>query len=235
MDNQTEAEYTTLGTYNKNKQKIWFAAGHEGIAFQSVQFRISLDRGIGVKFSDSGTNVNDANFDQGDASVTVQESSIFRIGDVLRFDTEQCLITAITPGSNLLTITRGYNSTTDAGHSNGIDVYVEEGVSPEIKALILVYDKVPNIRTSWTVRLDVSRMVERPFNIDDENATLESIWQFLKSVVNTPTLALLQIPSLESGGIRVRITDMPGSFERFREAIGGRGFIELQLVETVGD
>ncbi|KKN84454.1 hypothetical protein LCGC14_0289160 [marine sediment metagenome] len=235
LNNQTEATYETLGTFKKNSQKIWFSDDHRGVPFMSVQFRISLDRGIGVKFSDAGTNVSDAAFDAGDVSVTVQDSSLFRIGDVVRFDEEQCLITAITAASELLTITRGYNSTTDAGHSNGIDVYAEEGVSPEIKALILVYDKVPKMRTAWTIRIDVSRMIERPFSIDEETATTESIWQFLKSLVNTPTLTKMVVPSMESGGVNVRITDMPATISDFRTAMGGRGFIELQLIETVGE
>ncbi|KKM17706.1 hypothetical protein LCGC14_1673030, partial [marine sediment metagenome] len=40
-------------------------------------------------------------------------------------------------------------------------------------------------------------------------------------------------PSIEPGGINVRITDMPTSIDEFREAMGGRGEVNLQFIETV--
>ena len=65
-------------------------------------------------------------------------------------------------------------------------------------------------------------------------ATYERVWQFIKTMVNTPTLIELKVPSLESGGVNVRITDMPASAEDFRPARGGRGVIDLQLIEVAG-
>ena len=235
LDHDEDASYKTLGTYKSNNQEFWFGelGQHRGIAFKSVQFRISLDRGIGTKFGDTGTLVDEA-LDNSETAITVDDSSIFRVNDVMRVDEEQMLITAITSGSELLTVTRGYNSTSAATHSDDALIFAEVGVTPELKSLILVYDKVPRIRTAWTIRIDVSRMIHRGFNIDEETTTADSLWHFLKNVVNTPTLAHLVIPSIEPGGINVRITDMPATLDDFRTQAGGRGFVELQVLETVG-
>ena len=236
LNNNEDATYITLGTYKLDGQEFWFGEiGHpKGIAFKSVQFRISLDRGIGVQFSDTQTLLNDADFNNSEATCTVDDSSIFRIGDVIRMGTEQMQITAITAASELLTVTRGFNSTSAASHANNTPIFSEDGVTPELKSLVLVYDKVPRFRSAWTIRLDVSRMINRSFNIDEETATTENIWAFLKNVVNTPTLAHIIIPSIEPGGIYVRITDMPATIDEFREQAGGRGYVELQVLETVG-
>jgi len=106
-------------------------------------------------------------------------------------------------------------------------------LSPEISAFILVYDKVPAVRTAWTVRIDMTRMVSLGMKIDGKDATVERIWQLLKKLHNKPTLLELKVPSLETGGVQVRITDMPSTVEGFREAQGGDGFVELQLIEPV--
>lgn len=107
--------------------------------------------------------------------------------------------------------------------------------SPEISALILLFDKTPRIRTSWNIRIDMSRTSERGMLLEEDTpATVEGIWQFLKSLVNTPQLIKMEIPSMEPGGINVRITDMPTTVSEFRESLGGKqAFVELQLIETV--
>ena len=105
--------------------------------------------------------------------------------------------------------------------------------SPELHALILLYDKKPLFRTSWTIRVDANRMVERQMQIKGENATLEKIWQTLKTLSNDPRLIKLEVPSIEPAGVNVRITDMPALISDFRNAVKGKGSIELQLIETI--
>ena len=106
--------------------------------------------------------------------------------------------------------------------------------TPILRALILLFDKKPLMRTSWTVKIDVSRMVERSMTLEEEErATFESVWQQLKTFYNTPQLLTLRVPSIESGGILVRITDMPATIEDFRESMGGRGSIQIDMIETV--
>jgi hypothetical protein len=108
--------------------------------------------------------------------------------------------------------------------------------TPELRALILLFDKKPLMRTSWTVRIDVSRMIETSKTLEEEEtATFESVWQQLKTFYNSPKLLRLRVPSMESGGVNVRITDMPTSTEDFRAAMGGRGFIQLEMIETIAD
>jgi hypothetical protein len=148
---------------------------------------------------------------------------------------EQMLVTKVDETGLTITVTRGYNNTTADVVLFGTTIYIAAGSTPELSALILLFDKVPRVRTAWTIRIDTSRTVERAFVIEhEEPATTEGIWQFLKSLVNTPRLIKLEIPSLESGGVNVRITDFPGTFSEFRSAAGGRGFVELQLIETAG-
>ena len=233
LNNQEEAAYLNLGTYTLNQQEKWFTDDHRGVAFKTVQFRITLDRGIGVKFSLSGELLNGA-INDSTTSVTVDDSATFRIGDVIKVNAEQMLIGSIVSATNVLTVTRGHNSSTAAAHSNNDIVFLEEGVTPMMRALTLLFDKKPRIRTAWTIRIDVSRMVEREFSFNGQKATTEKIWNFLKGLVNTPRLIQLQIPSLEPVGINVRITDMPATITDFRKKMGGRGTISLQVIETVG-
>lgn len=160
LNNNEQGTYRTLATFTAVGQEVWFADDHRGVAFKSVQFRVSLDRG---------------------ASGILQTQS------------------------------------------------------PELRALILLFDKKPRMRTAWTIRIAVSRTVERGLLLNpEEPATTEGIWQFLKSLVNTPRLIKLEIPSMESGGVNVRITDMPATIAEFRAAKGGEGFVELQLIEPAG-
>jgi hypothetical protein len=238
LNNNENASYINLGTYTNNQQEIWFAEDHRGVAFKSIQFRVTLTRTIGTLWEDSGFNIGEALDDSEtgiDTADDIEDMGLM-IGDIIRIDDEQMLITAFTfAGTDVLTVTRAYNNTTAAAHDNAKDIYTELPETPELKALVLLYDKVPHIRTAWTVRIDVSRTVARRMLLNpDEEMSTERIWQFLKSLVNTPTLTKMDIPSMESGGINVRITDMPATIDEFRDAKGGRGFIELQLVEPAG-
>ncbi|KKL11569.1 hypothetical protein LCGC14_2544510, partial [marine sediment metagenome] len=186
LNNDTNASYIDLGTYTNNQQEIWFTNDHRGETFKTVQFRITLDRGIGVIFSDSGVNMAET-LDDSETALTVGDSISFRVGDVIRVDTEHMLITSIVSSTNVLTVTRGYNSTTAAVHNGGTeDIYLEDGVTPVLKALVLLYEKVPKMRTSWNIELDVTATVNRRMLLNpEEPATVEGIWQFLKSLVNT--------------------------------------------------
>ncbi len=105
--------------------------------------------------------------------------------------------------------------------------------TPELKALILWFDKKPLVRTAWTARVDASKMVAKGMDIDGETVTsVEDVWQKLKSLRNQPQLIQMHIPSLE-GNVNVRIADMPGTFTGWRDGDFGRGFVDLQLLEPV--
>jgi len=105
--------------------------------------------------------------------------------------------------------------------------------SPELKALILLFDKKPLVRTAWTARIDLSKMVSREMDIDGESVqNIGDVWQKLKSMRNQPQLIQMHIPSLE-GNVNVRIADMPLTSSEWKDESPGIAFVDLQFLETV--
>ena len=110
--------------------------------------------------------------------------------------------------------------------------------SPEVKALILVYLKKPSFRSSWKFRIDINRMLELDaaitFQVDGVAPTMANIWTKIQSLWNTQILIPLIVPNIEpSPGIDVMTADVPMSFDDFRNAVLGRGFLDLQVLEPV--
>jgi len=108
-------------------------------------------------------------------------------------------------------------------------------LSPDVRALVLCYDKKPDLRTAWTVRIDVNRMVEQPkiYKIDAVDCTLAIIWAKLKALYDEKQLLHFIVPTIETTGIKVHIADLPATFEDFRTEVGGRGYVELQLIQPI--
>lgn len=107
--------------------------------------------------------------------------------------------------------------------------------SPELIALILLYNKKPELREAWSFRIDVNRMVEmkETYQVDSEDATVARIWTKLRSLWNTKPLIVLDVPNIRTG-ILVQLTDMPGTFDDFRDAVDGKGWVDIQVLEPVG-
>lgn len=113
-------------------------------------------------------------------------------------------------------------------------------LSPEIRALTLVYLKTPNLRTQWTFRVDVSRMIERStegndsggYTVDGNAATILNVWTKLKELWNTHTLLELTLPNVEES-LLVKLVDMPLSVDDFQDAVLGRGFVDITVLEPV--
>ena len=114
--------------------------------------------------------------------------------------------------------------------------------SPEIRALTLVFLKTPEFRSAWTLQIDANRMIETSatgndttYYIDGNAATMARIWSKLQSLwINNHTLVELIIPNIEpSPGINVKITDVPMTFDDFRNAVDGQGYIDVQVLEPV--
>ena len=108
--------------------------------------------------------------------------------------------------------------------------------SPEVTAFTLVYLKKPEFRSSWQFQIDVNRMLEAAvtYTVDAATPTLANIWTKIQSLWNTQTLLQLVIPNVEPDpGINVVISDAPMTFDDFRNAVDGQGFITLQLLEPV--
>jgi hypothetical protein len=110
--------------------------------------------------------------------------------------------------------------------------------SPELRALNQVYLKTPPLRTSWTLAIDVNRMIERSagtdttFYVDGAPATLESIWAKLRELWDTHPLLTFSIPNVQEDFF-VKLTDMPLTFDDFRNAVQGQGQITIQVLEPV--
>lgn len=67
----------------------------------------------------------------GATTITVTRGTWFAIGNTITIDSEQMYVSGI--ASNVLTVTRGYNSTTATTHSLGTAVYIESSMS-EVEA-----------------------------------------------------------------------------------------------------
>jgi hypothetical protein len=106
--------------------------------------------------------------------------------------------------------------------------------TPEVKGFVLCYDKKPECRTAWGVRLDINGMLERPaaYPIAGANFTVAGLWAQLKTWWDTKPLLTLTVPSV-TGAMYVRIAAMPITLEDFRTSIAGKGFVDLQCVETI--
>ena len=254
LNNDEASDFTLLGTYVNNQQELWFDDEHLGIPFTTVQFKFTLNRKT-VPNVDSTANANEA-IDISETVITVTDGSQFAALDTITIDSEDMLIVSI--ATNDLTVVRGYNGSTAATHDNGTDIFDNfenptatqmnasgtgpEGISdllsrsPEIKTLILVFEKLPELRTAWTARVNLSAMKERGLKVGDDEDSIYGYWQFLKTLRNKKPLVTLFIPSLEKE-INVRIADLPGTFNDFRQSTDGgtygEGFVDLQLLEPV--
>ena len=95
--------------------------------------------------SDNETpNLINETFAAGDVTLTVDDVTNISVNDMLKLDNEILLVTA-KPGSQNLTVTRGYRDTTDAAHVDDTKVYTVNYVSGGI--LISYYaepDKLDN-------------------------------------------------------------------------------------------
>lgn len=107
-------------------------------------------------------------------------------------------------------------------------------LTPELIALTLVYDKKPEFRSAWTFRIDVNRMVEAATLVGGSPATPLNVWQALKTAYDVKTLLPFIIPNVEpSPGLNVRIVDMPVTYDDFRDAVDGRGYVEVSVLQPL--
>ena len=109
-------------------------------------------------------------------------------------------------------------------------------LTPELIALTLVYDKKPEFRSAWTFRIDVNRMVETGATGSGWSgvATPLKVWQALKTAYDIKTLLPFIIPNVEpSPGINVRIVDMPLTFDDFRNAVDGKGAVDISVLQPL--
>ncbi|KKL65179.1 hypothetical protein LCGC14_2157570, partial [marine sediment metagenome] len=214
LDNNENAEYTLLGTFVQNQAQLWFDdSDHLGRPFTTVQFRFTLNRKTVPNGDLDSTTINEAGgapFSAGDTTLTVASTSGMAVGEIIIIESEQLLITAI--GGADLTVVRGYNGSTDVDHAHAtaVENYGENPTaaqvqsdtsiadlmsrSPEIKTMVLVFEKIPQLRTAWSARIDFSRMKEEKMMVDDRDLTVYGYWQFLKKLRNKKPLIRCSSP-----------------------------------------
>lgn len=104
-------------------------------------------------------------------------------------------------------------------------------LTPELVALVLVYDKKPEFRSAWTFKIDLNRHTERS---PSGAVSVSTLWSALKTLYDTKTLVPLIIPNVEpSPGINVRIVDMPLTLDDWRDAVDGKGFVEITALQPI--
>ncbi len=96
-------------------------------------------------------------------SISVQSATYLAVNDVILIDSERMKITAIS--SNNLTVTRAYNSTTAATHSNGAT----------INTLFLSSAIISSTSTQISIQSPVNLIAGITFQIDSEQMTITRI------------------------------------------------------------
>lgn len=82
-------------------------------------------------------------------SVVVGDASIFDIGDVIQIEQEYCLVTATTPSTNTLAITRGYAGTTAANHNDLLPVYLVSNTRTGSEVNLTSVSRIPQAVTQY--------------------------------------------------------------------------------------
>jgi hypothetical protein len=116
-----------------------------------------------------------------------------------------------------------------------------ELLSPVAKAFTLMYIKVPEFRLAATFTVDINRMLEATkaggteYYVDGAAPTLRSIHRKLIALWDEHLLHQLVVPNVitDDDQCFVRIVGMPLRFDDFKDAIAGRGTIELSLIEPL--
>lgn len=99
--------------------------------------------------------------------------------------------------------------------------------TPELKSLVLVYDKKSPLRRAWAFRIDLAKTVHSgSFNsIEEAHDAIVSAW-------NTSRLVELKIPSIAPKGTNVRITEIIGVHSGFSKS-DHDAIIDMTVVEPV--
>jgi hypothetical protein len=106
--------------------------------------------------------------------------------------------------------------------------------TPELIALILLFDKKPALREVWPLRIDVNRMIEASTTYTNGGSpwTVAAVWAKLRDLWNTYPLLDFAVPNIRTG-MYVKIADMVGSFDDFRNAVDGKGHVDITILEPV--
>lgn len=99
--------------------------------------------------------------------------------------------------------------------------------SPELADLTVVYNKKPDLRTSWQFEVDVSRLLSQ-----NPGRTFEDVYQEYVDHWNTKTLLPFSVPNLRTT-MHVEMSAMPVTLDNFRDAVAGQGKITVTVLEPI--
>lgn len=216
----------TVGIDNFEDGPLSFITGWIDGGFHEVDgtlYRVNVD---GYNFTSTETVKVEYQLDNAESSSWVQLRSSADAADVFDSHTKTLYFHATDPTLGIKFRSVRFKVTLDRGNT--------ATKSPELMALILVFDKKPELRTAWSFRIDINGMLEAPslYQIDAANPTVSNIWGKLKTIWETYPLVTLVIPSLETG-VKVKLTDALITLDDFRTAVAGRGYVDVQCLEPI--
>jgi len=92
---------------------------------------------------------NGAALASGATSAVVADASMFDTGDVIQIEQEYLLVTAVSPGTNSLTLTRGYAGTTAAAHNDGLPIYLISNSRTGSETNVASVSRIPQATTQY--------------------------------------------------------------------------------------
>ena len=106
--------------------------------------------------NETKNTTNENPFAAADTTLTVDDVTNISVNDMLKLDSEIVLVTA-KPGSQNLTVTRGYRDTTDAAHVNDTEIHTVNYVSGGI---LVSYHAEPDKLSSITGTIDIENELQ---------------------------------------------------------------------------
>lgn len=201
----------------------WITSWRDGgfLELDGAALRLMMD---GFSLSTTSTVKVEYQLDNAETSAWVQMVDSANVADVFDDTTRTLYFSSATPLRGIKFRTVRFRFTLNRG-STATD-------SPEVKAFVFVYLKKPQLRQGWTFTIDVNRMIAEGTLVGGAAATLSNVWSALKTAWNTKPLIDFDIPNVQSN-MDVIISDMPITFDDFRDAVDGRGTIIVTVLEPV--
>ncbi len=233
LDNNENGPWTLMGTFTANTGSIWFdAVNHRGVQFRTVRFRITLARGSTTTATPELV-----------ALVFVYDKKPeFRSAWTLRIDTNLMVEEQTPVTNNVSTLTQTSNvATATTQYPHGLAVGESVTIAGANNANYNGSFTVASVPSTTTFTYAIAN---NPTSPDPSTtitwtakATLGRVWSFLKSTFDIKTLIPLVIPNVEDSwapGLNVRIVDMPATFDDYRNALKGIGYIDVSVIQPVG-
>ena len=163
----------------KRKWNFAMSFTYDGPGQEVQESLLTMGHKIEEAVQGDGTpnNLNDTTtgggIDADDTPIEVKDNSTFAVNDVIMIGTEQMLVTEI-QASNHMAVTRGYNNTTAASHTDGA-------------AIFKITELTPTATVDWTNFVGVPKCIIKSaynFGVDEKswNARINGFKIYMKDV-----------------------------------------------------